>query len=331
MTVYHPSALVREVLDLLRITPGGTYLDLTLGDGGHSEAILNRLEETGEVVGVERDPCSLERAKERLGRRKNMAFIHENFAELERILEKAKVKGTDGILLDLGLSLSQMRGEGRGFSFNEESPLDMRMDPRTELTADQIVNEWPEEELVRIFREYGEEPQARRVASHIARSRQTKRIETARGLGQIISKAKRGRRGRIHPGTRCFQALRIAVNDELDNLRNVLRKGTEILNPGGRICVISFHSLEDRIVKNHFRAEDKGCRCSADSDVCSCGKEARLKVLTKKPVRPSQEEIKQNPRCRSAKLRAAKRFGESEDSGRTIREGYRMGRKAQSA
>jgi len=240
--------------------------------------------------------------------------MRENFSNLDHVLRKANVSGVNGILLDLGLSLPQFRGGDRGFSFADTGSLDMRLSPDTGVTAGSIVNEWPEEEIARIFWELGEERESRRIAARLCFAREKKTIESPKELADLIVQARKSRGGRIHPATRCFQALRMAVNRELENLTQVLNKGIPALKPGGRICVIAFHSLEDRIVKRTLKYfSGKGSQ-SAPEPIPQEVPRAAIRLLTKKPVRPSREEIKLNPRCRSAKLRAAERIGESGES-----------------
>ncbi len=288
----HESVLLEEVLAWLRVAPGGIYVDGTVGLGGHSEAILKRSTPGGFLVGFEWNEASYEIAKERLkpfaGR---YLLVRENFARVRETLEEIGKCPVDGILLDLGLSSYLLEASGGGFSFLREEPLDMRMDKRLPRTAKDLVNQLSPLQLEELIRAYGEERYAKRIATAICEARRREPIRTTRQLAEIISQAvpPKYRYGKIHPATRTFQALRIAVNRELENLKQFLESAPDVLKPGGRLVIISFHSLEDRLVKKAFREDP------------------RLKVLTKKPVLPSEEEIARNPRARSAKLRAAER------------------------
>jgi len=290
MTEYtHRPVLVEEVVKYLITKKDGTYVDCTAGEGGHSEAILKRLEKGGRLVGIDCDATSLCVANERLKGYNNWVSINENFINIHKVLDRINIRAIDGVLFDLGFSSFQMENHKRGFSFNYEGPLDMRMSRKGDSSrAWDLVNRLPFEELRKIIREYGEEFRASRIARAIVRFRQKKTIDTTVELSNLIENAI-PRRSRIHPATRTFQALRIVVNNELENLRKGVAAATGVLNPDGRICVISFHSLEDRIVKNTFR----------DSPV--------LKVVTKKPITALEDEVKINPRSRSAKLRAAEK------------------------
>lgn len=284
---WHEPVMVAEVLRFLEPGPGKTIVDATVGTGGHAEAIL---EHGADLVGIDRDPYALEIARERLLRfGKRVRLVQGDFRDLEGILAGLGVGMVDGVLFDLGMSSLQLEDPERGFSFLRDGPLDMRMDPSQPLTAHEIVNRWPEREIARILREYGEERYARRIAREIVRSRP---IETTTRLAEIVARCYPPGRRRIHPATRTFQALRIAVNDELSALREGLLGAIRSLRPGGVVVAISFHSLEDRIVKHTFRQ-----RWIA----------GEVEILTKKPLVPSDEEIRRNPRARSAKLRAARR------------------------
>lgn len=300
---FHQPVMVEEVLELLKVQPGGLYVDATLGGGGHSEALLRR---GAKVFGIDRDPIAVAYAKERLvSFGPNFQGVQGNFADLKLLLQKSNLSSVEGVLFDLGVSSYQLQQSKRGFSFRDEAPLDMRMDPSLQLTAGEVVNEWPEEELFRLFRSYGEERYARSIARAIARERQRRRIQTARQLADLIlaSLPPSARHQGIHPATRVFQALRILVNQELDNLQKALPQALEVLKPGGRLCVISYHSLEDRIVKQVFREAEHPCTCPPDLPFCVCGKKPLGKVITRKPLLPTAEEVARNPRARSARLR----------------------------
>lgn len=286
----HSPVLVAETIALLDPHSNQRFIDCTLGDGGHAEGVLARTGPEGRLLGIDADKGSIERAKVRLKEFGDRAlFVHDNFRNLKTIVAEKKFGPAHGVLLDLGWSASQFEESGRGFSFLKDEPLDMRFDPtRTAVTAEDIINAWPEEELVMIFRMHGEEPRSREIAHAIVKERQKMRIKSTRELIEIIETVKK-RRGRIHPATQIFQALRIAVNDELAALKEVLPQAAEVVEAGGRIAVISFHSLEDRIVKKFFTLHP------------------RLRAVTKKPVVPSREEVLQNPKARSAKLRVAEK------------------------
>jgi 16S rRNA (cytosine1402-N4)-methyltransferase len=291
--------MLREVLEYLDPREGGTYIDATVGPGGHAEEILGRIGGSGLLLGIDRDQEALALAAERLGcigwnedyakvRKKRCVVRRAGFAELERVAGEAGIESADGVLFDFGVSMLQLRDPSRGFSFTSDAPLDMRMDTSGELTAREIVNTWSEGDLERILRDFGEESRARRVARAITRERARSPITTCSELADLVGRAL-GRRGRIHPATRTFQALRLAVNDELGQIDRGLRAALGILAPGGRLVAVSYHSLEDRAVK-HFMREQK--------------QTGSMNILTKKPVTPGREEVASNPSARSAKLRA---------------------------
>lgn len=303
----HISVLLDECIENLNIKPDGIYVDGTLGLGGHSEQILKRLT-TGRLIGIDRDETAIERTGERLKAYANkMTLVHGNFCDVARILDELGIDGVDGMLFDLGVSSPQLDESERGFSYMNDAPLDMRMDNTSALTAWNVVNEWPEDELVRILRDYGEERFARRIASRIVERRADKPIETTLELVDIIKSAMPAAalREKQHPAKRSFQAIRIAVNDELGAVSRMMRASIDHLNPGGRLCVITFHSLEDRIVKNAMLDAAKGCTCPPSFPVCVCGRTPKIQVLTKKPIIATMEEVRENPRARSAKLRVA--------------------------
>ena len=304
----HISVLLDESVQALNIRPDGIYVDGTLGLGGHSEAIASRLT-TGRLIGIDRDDRALAFAGNRLGRfGDRITLVKGNFADLGALLDGVGVELADGMLFDLGVSSPQLDDASRGFSYMQDAPLDMRMDETAPLTARQIVNDWSEAELRELFRLYGEERYAGRVASAIAGRRLEKPVETTGELVEIIRGAMPAAalREKQHPAKRCFQALRIAVNDELGSLERMLEQAADRLRPGGRLAVISFHSLEDRIVKEAIRRREAGCTCPRDFPVCTCGFVQTLRSVGK-PVVPGQEEINKNPRARSARLRIAER------------------------
>jgi len=308
----HVSVLLREVIEYLNPKPGNRYLDGTLGGGGHSEQILIDSEPDGLVLGLDRDEEALSAARQRLQRfGDRLSARQASFADAGEILVAIGWQAVDGVILDLGISSHQIDSPERGFSFRADGRLDMRMDRRQDLDAQHILNSCSEAELERIFRDYGEEPQARRIARALVAERKNKAIETTAELARIIARAKlsRGGRGRDHhPATQVFQALRIAVNQELVELERFLDKGYELLGPQGRMAIISFHSLEDRLVKQAFRKWSRTCLCPPRALICRCGWSPKVKLLTKKPVVPSAHEIETNPRARSAKLRVAERI-----------------------
>ncbi len=306
----HIPVLLQETLTFLQVRPGGTYIDATVGGGGHAEAILSASAPDGRLLGLDLDPDALEVARERLTPFGERAVLRQgSFAQLAALA--ADFAPVDGILFDLGLSSLQLADPARGFSFSYSGPLDMRFDPDAGgPTAADLVNGLSVEELAQILYQYGEERQARRIAEAIVAARP---LETTEQLAEVVVAAVGRRRGRIHPATRTFQALRIAVNDELSVLQVALPQAVDLLRPGGRLVVISFHSLEDRIVKRFLRQESKDCICPPEAPVCTCEHRARLRVLTRKPVRPDPEEVARNPRARSARLRAAERLAERED------------------
>ena len=298
----HTPVLLSEALRALAVQPGGRYVDCTLGSGGHAAAILDNSSPGGQLLGIDADPYALEAAKERLQHYKESTLlVNDNFANLQSICIKYDFFPVHGILLDLGLSSLQLNGSGRGFSFQHDAPLDMRFSPDQKVNAADIVNTTPEARLAQIIRTYGEESQSNRIAQNIIRERP---IETTRQLAELIEKAI-GRRGRIHPATKTFQALRIAVNHELEHLESVLRQAVDLLGYEGRLVVISYHSLEDRIVKQFMQKEARGCICPPGTPVCICGHTPRVRLINKKVITPTETEISLNPRSRSAKLRAA--------------------------
>jgi 16S rRNA (cytosine1402-N4)-methyltransferase len=303
----HEPVLADEVIRLLRPYPDGIYLDCTIGGGGHAEAILQKGGQGARLIGIDRDADALRRSRERLKPFGERVELHnDRFENMAGILAGRKM---DGILMDLGVSSLILDDPSRGFSFDSDGPLDMRMDRSQPLTAGKIVNGYSEKELSRIFKKFGEERFASRIARAIAKRRAEKDITTTLELAELVKSAvPRGRFSRIHPATKVFMAIRIAVNGELENLEDAVNGAVDHLVPGGRLAVISFHSLEDRIVKSTFAALAKGCICPPGMPVCICGKKPAVKLLFKKPVKPEPGEIERNRRSRSAKLRAAERL-----------------------
>jgi 16S rRNA (cytosine1402-N4)-methyltransferase len=312
MDVFHQPVLVAEVTASLRCRPGAVYLDSTVGGGGHAFEILRNSAPNGRLIGIDADAEALREAKRRLAPFGDRALLLKgNFATMETTLAEMNIGKVEGILLDLGVSSHQLDTAERGFSFTLDAPLDMRMDQDQGPTAFDLIHTLSRDELEKIIRDYGEERMAGRIARAIVERRTLSPIRQTADLAAIVAGALPRARGpaRIHPATRTFQALRIAVNDELASLRQALADGMGRLQDGGRFCVISFHSLEDRIVKNAFHAEEKGCICPSDLPLCACGRKPTMKVLTRKPVVPGEAEVHDNPRARSAKLRVAERIG----------------------
>ena len=306
MKFEHTSVLLEEVLDNLAIRPDGIYVDGTLGGGGHSFHILERLTEGGRLIGIDQDTDAIAAAGERLACYGDaVTIVHDNYEHMAEVLCDLGIREVNGILLDLGVSSYQLDNPERGFTYRTDAPLDMRMDRSSALSARDIVNSYPEEELVRILREYGEERCAARIAANIVRERKKKPLETTGELSSIVraSMPAKMREKGGNPDKRTFQAIRIACNRELDVLRDSLDTMIDLLAPGGRLCVITFHSLEDRIVKNAFRRNENPCTCPPEFPVCVCGKKSKGKVITRKAIAPGAEELRTNRRSASAKLR----------------------------
>lgn len=312
MEIQHIPVLLNEALTYLNCRENGIYVDATLGHGNHALALLNRFPKIKLLLGIDQDSAAIARTKEKLrSYADKTALYHGNFSQLETILAQAGISQMDGILFDLGVSTAQLMDSARGFSFNAEGPLDMRMDTTTPTTAKDLITTLDEKALAAVIRDYGEERWAKRIAARVKQVlRQAGDIDTTRQLADIVSSAIPGkfRSQKIHPATKTFQALRIAVNDELTAVSQGLNAAFNRLTPGGRLCVISFHSLEDRIVKNRFREWAAGCICPKNIPVCVCENTPRVKRITKKPVCASAAEIQANPRARSAKLRVAERI-----------------------
>jgi 16S rRNA (cytosine1402-N4)-methyltransferase len=302
----HQPVLYQEVIHALQPRSGGFYVDGTLGAGGHAAGILEASSPDGKLLGLDLDPAALELARERLARFQDRVLLRQgSYSEIKQHLNNLGRNEVDGFLLDLGLSSMQLDTPERGFSFRFEGPLDMRFDPGQLVTAGDLVNNLPENDLADIIYRYGEEKQSRKIARVIAANRP---IETTTELAEVIQDEIRRSGSGIHPATRTFQALRIAVNQELENLQKVLQDGLDILNEGGRLAVISFHSLEDRLVKEVFRRESQDCVCPPELPICACDHQARIKEISRRPIRPDEQEIKDNPRSRSARLRAAEKL-----------------------
>ena len=307
---YHVSVLLQECIDGLNIKPDGIYVDGTLGGAGHSSQIAARLT-TGRLIGIDRDPVALKAAGERLAPfADRVTLVHSNFCEIAQVLSDLGIDGVDGILLDLGVSSPQLDEASRGFSYMADAPLDMRMNGEDPMTAYDVVNTWEHSELKRILYDYGEERYAPQIASAICRRREQKPIETTLELVDVIRSAMppAALREKQHPAKRSFQAIRIAVNDELGSVEKVMRDAIPCLNEGGRLAIITFHSLEDRIVKNGMAAASKGCTCPPQFPVCVCGNKPKVKLISRKPIVASDEELEVNPRSRSAKLRVCEKL-----------------------
>ncbi|EOD01254.1 16S rRNA (cytosine(1402)-N(4))-methyltransferase RsmH [Caldisalinibacter kiritimatiensis] len=309
MKFEHVSVLLNEAIKGLNIKEDGTYVDGTLGGAGHSKEIVKRLT-TGRLIGVDQDINAIKKAKEELkDYKEKVTIVHNNFRNIKDVLNEVGIDKVDGVLLDLGVSSHQLDVAERGFSYKHDAPLDMRMDTTQSLKAWNIVNEYDEEQLYRIIKEYGEEKWASRIAKFIIEERKINQINTTGELVEVIKKAipKGARKGGSHPAKRTFQAIRIEVNKELDILEDTIKDICDVLNPNGRVCIITFHSLEDRIVKRTFKELNKDCICPPDLPVCQCNKKRELKIITRKPIIPSEEEIEKNPRSRSAKLRVGEK------------------------
>jgi 16S rRNA (cytosine1402-N4)-methyltransferase len=302
----HKPVLLNEVIEALNPQPGKRYIDCTLGGGSHAEAILTRIMPGGQLLGIDADPKAIEISENRLVEYiENTILVNDNFLNLKTICRENDFLPVQGILFDLGLSSAQLDDAERGFSFQKYGPLDMRLDSTQQFTAADVVNTFSEEQLSEIIKTYGEERYSKRIAKHIVNSRP---INSTLQLVDAIGKATGGYRGKIHPATRTFMALRVYINHELENLSAALKQTISCLDRGGRLVVISYHSLEDRIVKQFMMTESKGCICSPSIPVCQCGHQASLKMINRKVITPSSEEIKFNPRSRSAKLRVAERL-----------------------
>ncbi|MBG9565052.1 16S rRNA (cytosine(1402)-N(4))-methyltransferase RsmH [Brevibacillus agri] len=310
LSFHHVTVLRDEAVDGLNIRPGGIYVDCTLGGAGHSSLIASRLTEGGRLIAIDQDDWAHDNARERLAPYMDkVTLVKSNFRHLKEIVKDLGLTGVDGVLFDLGVSSPQLDEGERGFSYNADAPLDMRMDQQAPLSAYDIVNEWDEEEIAKIIWLYGEEKFSRRIARQIVQQRKKQPIRTT---GELVELIKEGipaaaRRTGGHPAKRTFQAIRIAVNDELDAFKEAVADAIDILNPGGRVSVITFHSLEDRICKQVYQDYSKGCTCPPSFPICTCGNEAIVKVITRKPILPSEEELAANPRARSAKLRVAEK------------------------
>ena len=307
---YHVSVLLEECIEGLAIKPDGIYVDGTLGGAGHSSRIAAELT-TGRLIGIDRDPIALKAASKRLEPWKDrVTLVHSNFCEMEAALKALGISGVDGILLDLGVSSPQLDEVERGFSYMADAPLDMRMNGEDALTAYTVVNTWSYEELKRILYEYGEERYAPQIAANICRKREIGPIATTLELVDVIRSAMPASalREKQHPAKRSFQAIRIAVNDELGSVEKAMQAATGLMNPGGRLAVITFHSLEDRIVKNAMANAAKGCTCPPSFPVCVCGKKPLVKLISRKPIVSGEEELARNPRARSAKLRICEKL-----------------------
>lgn len=317
LNYHHTPVLLNEVLHHLNLAPNKFYIDCTLGGGGHTIEILKKIKPRGKVLGLDVDEAAVEATKAKAKKERliqNLIIINDNFKKLKQIAYDSGFSQVDGILLDLGLSSGQLQDQQRGFSFLVQGKLDMRFaGPNSDqLTAYQILNKWSEERLAKIFKDYGEELLAREIAGAIVKKRKKELIIKPTQLVEIIStiyKRHYRKKSKVNPATKVFQALRITVNDEIENLKAVLPQAVELLDRGGRLAVINYHSLEDRIVKNFYVKESKSCLCPPQRPTCTCGHEKTLKIITKKPVTPSQEEILENPRSRSAKLRVAEKIG----------------------
>ncbi len=310
MEYTHKPVLLEECLDGLNIRPGGVYLDGTLGRAGHSLEIVKRLA-AGRLIAIDRDKAALDAAPARFGEYLDrVTLVQGSFGGLAGILASLNVGGVDGMLFDLGVSSPQLDDGSRGFSYLQDAPLDMRMDQSAPLTARDVVNGWSQEELKRVLWQYGEERYAGPIAAAIVRERENAPIETTGQLAELIRSAMPAKacREKQHPAKRSFQAIRIAVNDELGELERLLECALEALNPGGRLAIISFHSLEDRLVKTAYARWARGCTCPPDFPVCVCGKTPRVKLVGRRPITAGEEELKENPRARSAKLRLAEKL-----------------------
>ncbi|RCW81427.1 16S rRNA (cytosine1402-N4)-methyltransferase [Halanaerobium sp. DL-01] len=309
MDYIHKPVLLEKSIELLNIKKDGIYFDGTLGRGGHSREILKHLSDKGRLISVDRDLTAVKAVKEKFINEDKIIIEHGNFLDIDLILKKNNIKKVDGILLDLGVSSPQLDNADRGFSYNKDGPLDMRMNKNQNKTAADILNSYSEEKLSKIISRYGEENWAARIAEFIVKARKKKKIERTSELVEIIKAAvpASARRSGGHPARRTFQAVRIETNNELKQLEKMIEKSILYLNKKGRICIISFHSLEDRIVKHTFRELAKDCTCPPDFPICVCDKKSEVKVITKKPVTADKSELEENPRARSAKLRAAEK------------------------
>ncbi|NSE46589.1 16S rRNA (cytosine(1402)-N(4))-methyltransferase RsmH [Dorea formicigenerans] len=306
MEFKHKSVLLNETIDGLNIKPDGIYVDGTLGGGGHAYEVCRRLGEKGSIIGIDQDAAAIEAASARLKDfGEKVTIVRSNYCDMKSKLHELGIDKVDGIVLDLGVSSYQLDTAERGFSYREDAPLDMRMDTRQKMTARDIVNDYTEADLYRVIRDYGEDKFAKNIAKHIVQARAVKPVETTAELSEIIraSIPMKFQKKSGHPAKRTFQAIRIELNRELDVLRDSLDDMIALLNPGGRLCIITFHSLEDRIVKSAFRKNENPCTCPPDFPVCVCGKKSKGSIITKKPILPSEEELEYNSRSKSAKLR----------------------------
>lgn len=310
MEFVHKSVLLNETIDGLNIQPDGIYVDGTLGGGGHAYEVCRRLGDKGSIVGIDQDAAAIEAAGNRLKDfGEKVTIVRSNYCDMKSKLHELGIDKVDGIVLDLGVSSYQLDTAERGFSYREDAPLDMRMDTRQKMTARDIVNDYEEMELYRVIRDYGEDKFAKNIAKHIVAARKVKPIETTGELTEIIraSIPMKYQKKSGHPAKRTFQAIRIELNRELEVLKDSLGDMIDLLNPGGRLCIITFHSLEDRIVKSAFRKNENPCTCPSDFPVCVCGKVSKGSILTRKPILPSEEEMEENSRAKSAKLRIFER------------------------
>lgn len=310
MEFVHKSVLLNETIDGLNIQPDGIYVDGTLGGGGHAYEVCRRLGDKGSIVGIDQDAAAIEAAGNRLKDfGEKVTIVRSNYCDMKSKLHELGIDKVDGIVLDLGVSSYQLDTAERGFSYREDAPLDMRMDTRQKMTARDIVNDYEEMELYRVIRDYGEDKFAKNIAKHIVAARKVKPIETTGELTEIIraSIPMKYQKKSGHPAKRTFQAIRIELNRELEVLKDSLDDMIDLLNPGGRLCIITFHSLEDRIVKSAFRKNENPCTCPSDFPVCVCGKVSKGSILTRKPILPSEKEMEENSRAKSAKLRIFER------------------------
>ena len=306
----HKSVLLYETVEGLNIKPDGIYVDGTLGGGGHAYEVASRLRENGSIIGIDQDEAAINAASARLKDfGEKVTIVRSNYCEMKSRLKELGIDKVDGIVLDLGVSSYQLDTAERGFSYREDAPLDMRMDQRQEMTARDIVNDYSERELYRVIRDYGEDKFAKNIAKHIVAEREKHPIETTGQLTEIIRQSipMKFQKKSGHPAKRTFQAIRIELNRELDVLRETLDDMIELLNPGGRLCIITFHSLEDRIVKSAFKKNEDPCTCPKDFPVCVCGNKSKGSIVTRKPILPSEEELEYNSRSKSAKLRVFER------------------------